>query len=54
MHETVQAEAIPPEELNRIVARALEEAIDLDALADVQERSERAQLVAELNRLRGH
>lgn len=54
MGETVQAEALPPDELNRIVRRALENAVDLDALRDVQERSEREreQLVAELARLR--
>lgn len=54
MTETVQAEALPPDELNRIVQRALEDAVDMTVLADVQERSdrERAQLVAELGRLR--
>lgn len=54
MAETVQAEALTPDELSRIVREGLEAAVDLDAIARVQARAdeERAQLLVEFRRWR--
>lgn len=54
MHETVQAEALSPDQLSAIVRAGLESVVDLAALDAVRERSERerAALVAEMDRIR--
>lgn len=55
MNLTVQLEAMAPEDVKAIVRAGLETAVDLDALEQVHDRSEREreQLLAEFDRLHG-
>ena len=50
MSETVQAEALSPDQLTAIVRAGLESVVDLDAVRRRSER-ERNELVAEMTRI---